>query len=285
MTPKSSYLFLNGLRFHYLDWGGSGQPVVLVHGLASNAHIWSLVAPLLAPHFRVLALDQRNHGRSDPAEGGFDFPTIAKDLHAFIDTLQLERPLLVGHSWGASVVVHYAAKRPTPPSGLVLVDGGVLDMKTTAETWEQAERMLMPPDLDGMPRADFLTRFQQWMPKEVDWEAALTVALNSFAIDEEDRIFRRLPIPKHMQIAHALYDQNIFDLLPRVRCPILACPAADTPRDERGAQFLTMKREGVARAERLHPNFRTVWFENTIHDIPLHRPRELAQTIIDFEHG
>lgn len=48
MKPISSYLLLNGLRFHYLNWGGLGRPVVLLHGLASNARIWDLVAPRLA---------------------------------------------------------------------------------------------------------------------------------------------------------------------------------------------------------------------------------------------
>src|SRR5207248_4685095 len=66
----------------YRDWGGEGQPLVLLHGLASNARIWDLVAPRLAAHFRVLALDQRSHGLTDPAEDGYDFPSIVRDLQA-----------------------------------------------------------------------------------------------------------------------------------------------------------------------------------------------------------
>src|SRR5262245_51079713 len=106
--PRDSYLLLNGLRFHYRDWGGAGQPLVLLHGLASNARIWDLVAPRLTPHFRALALDQRSHGLTDPAEDGYDFPSILNDLRAFIEALDLQKPILVGHSWGASTVLQYA---------------------------------------------------------------------------------------------------------------------------------------------------------------------------------
>ena len=92
MPVSDSYLSLNGLRFHYRNWGGEGRPVVLLHGLSSNARIWDFVAPRLAAEgFRVLALDQRSHGLTDPADDGYDFPSIVRDLHAFIETLDLQR--------------------------------------------------------------------------------------------------------------------------------------------------------------------------------------------------
>ena len=45
-VPKDEWVDLNGLSFHYRDWGGSGQPIVLLHGLASTCHIWDMVAPI-----------------------------------------------------------------------------------------------------------------------------------------------------------------------------------------------------------------------------------------------
>lgn len=284
MSDKSSYLLLNGLRFHYLNWGGAGQPVVLLHGLASNARIWDFVAPLLVNvGFRVLALDQRQHGRTDDADDGFDFPSIVRDLHAFIDTLQLEKPLLVGHSWGAGTVLNYAAARPMNAAGIVLVDGGTNELSAVpGMTWEKAEQMLRPPDLDGMSREDFLARLKGWTGEfyrpELD-----DIVLAGFVIQADDTLRRKLPIPKHMQIARAIYEQKTSELFARVRCPILLCPAvAPLPHDERTEQFMARKREGVARAEQANPRVRTHWFENTVHDIPLHRPAELAQVIGDF---
>ena len=57
-VPEYKFLDLNRLRFHYVDWGGPGRPLVLLHGLASNARFWDLVAPYLSS-YRVLAVDQR----------------------------------------------------------------------------------------------------------------------------------------------------------------------------------------------------------------------------------
>lgn len=89
-----------------------------------------------------------------------------------------------------------------------------------------------------------------------------------------------------MQIARTLFENKPSDLFPRLRCPALLCPA-DPPRtpppDPRSLQFLELKRAGAARAEQASPLVRTVWFRDTVHDIPLHRPAELAQTILAFE--
>ncbi len=268
------YLFLNGLRFHYEDWGGTGRPLVLLHGLASNTRIWRWLAPALAAQHRVLALDQRHHGLTDPAEDGFDFPSLAKDLHAFVDTLQLEKPVVVGHSWGANVALHYAAKRPLPPAGVVLVDGG-LGTLNERWTWEQAETMLQPPDIDGLPREAFIARVRgTGGPLR---EALLEVALGSVHVDEDDRVYRRLPIPKHMRIARAIYDQPTADLLGAVRCPTLLCPAYEDDSD-----WNDLKRAATARAQAANPRVRVHPFPDTIHDVPVQRPAELAQAIATF---
>lgn len=293
MPATDSYLFLNNLRFHYRNWGGEGRPMVLLHGLASNARIWDWVAPRLAEHFRLLALDQRGHGLSDVPGDGYDFSTVVRDLHAFIETLDLQRPILVGHSWGANTVLQYTATRPAIPAGIVLVDGGLAELSSVpGTTWEKAEAMLTPPDLDGMPREEFLERLRGWMGDMYSDENA-GIVLANFAIGEDDALRRRLPIPLHMRIARAIYEQKPSEFYPRLRCPALLCPAVPpledpqsrakgTSRDERGEQFLVLKREGIARAEQANPLVRTVWFDDTVHDVPLHRPAELAKAIAEF---
>jgi len=256
----------------------------LLHGLASNARIWDLVAPTLAEHFRVLALDQRSHGLTDPAEDGYDFPSIVRDLHAFIETLDLQQPILVGHSWGANSVLYYATAAPGPrlPAAIVLVDGGIGEISAIPGlTWEKAEEMLTPPHLDGMPREEFLARLKGWVNPYS--EEVANIILANFNILEDDTLQRRLPIPHHMRIARAIYEQKTSELYARLRCPALLCPAiSPLPHDERAEQFIALKREGVARAEQASPWVRTVWFPDTVLDIPLHRPAELAQAIIEF---
>ena len=75
-----AYIGINGLLFHGIDWGGIGRPMLLLHGLASNARFWDLAAPYLTHHFYTLALDQRGHGASAKPDQGYDFPSIAEDV-------------------------------------------------------------------------------------------------------------------------------------------------------------------------------------------------------------
>src|SRR4051812_39982314 len=97
------------IRLSYRTWGDSGPPVVLVHGLASSLHIWDFVAPLLAEKFSVVAYDQRGHGLSDKPNDGYDLATMVADLEGLISELRLDKPVIIGHSWGATLALGYAA--------------------------------------------------------------------------------------------------------------------------------------------------------------------------------
>src|SRR5947208_7272687 len=89
--PVDNVLRLQGgLQLAYREWGGEGHPILLVHGLASSYRIWDFVGPRLARRFRVIALDQRGHGRSDRPEASFEFATYVADLREFMDLLGLD---------------------------------------------------------------------------------------------------------------------------------------------------------------------------------------------------
>lgn len=109
---EEKFIQANGLQFHTLDWGGHGEWVVLLHGLASQAHILDLVAPQLSESLRVIAIDQRGHGLSDKPDAGYDFASITHDLDQLLTVLDIERATLIGHSWGGNVAVQYAVDHP-----------------------------------------------------------------------------------------------------------------------------------------------------------------------------
>jgi pimeloyl-ACP methyl ester carboxylesterase len=76
-------------------------------------------------------------------ESGYGFAETVPDVAAFIDALDLDRPIAVGHSWGASVALVLGVDHPASTRGVVLVDGGLIDLSQHTP-WEQAEQMLMP---------------------------------------------------------------------------------------------------------------------------------------------
>jgi pimeloyl-ACP methyl ester carboxylesterase len=266
----------DGVSLHARDWGGDGAAVVLLHGLASNARIWDGVAQRLAgAGLRVAALDLRGHGESEQPTGGYDFATVCRDLDAALAALEVERPVLAGHSWGANVALQYAAERDGAVAGLVLVDGGFIGVADwPGMTRELARERLAPPRF-AVPLEDWLARAGRFAA-----DAGRGGWIRDFlraGVDVDDRgVARaRFHFDNHMQVVDALYDQRPSALYPLVDCPVLLCPAAE---DELAAA----KQDAVERALRLLPDARATWFEDTMHDIPLQRPAELAAELARF---
>jgi pimeloyl-ACP methyl ester carboxylesterase len=102
---------------------GPGTPVLLVHGGGADRTHWHAVGPLLATDRQVITFDQRGYGESDaPADGRRDLSAMAGDVLAVADSMQLDRPVLVGHSYGGAVVAATVASFPDRFSGALFLD-------------------------------------------------------------------------------------------------------------------------------------------------------------------
>ncbi|GAB3405333.1 alpha/beta fold hydrolase [Flindersiella endophytica] len=101
---------------------GTGRPVVLVHGHGTSLRSWDLLAARLEQQYTVVAYDRRGHGRSSSA-GSFAIEAFAADLDAVVRRLELEAPLLIGHSVGAWDVLTYAASKPA--AGVICLDHAI----------------------------------------------------------------------------------------------------------------------------------------------------------------
>jgi len=123
-SPVDGTTTLNGLRFHFLDWGTRGEPpMLLLHGGAQTAHSWDEVAPDLARDHHVLALDQRGHGDTDWApEGRYRRDDFVADIRAFLDDRDWERATVAALSLGGLNSIAFAATHPERIAGLVVVD-------------------------------------------------------------------------------------------------------------------------------------------------------------------
>jgi pimeloyl-ACP methyl ester carboxylesterase len=117
---------INGLRLHYLDYGGAGLPHLLcVHGLTGNAHNFDALAPHLVPRYHVLSLDVRGRGDSQWGSFGDYLPqNYVSDLAALLDTLSIARITLIGTSMGGIISMMYAGGWPDRVERLVLNDIG-----------------------------------------------------------------------------------------------------------------------------------------------------------------
>lgn len=282
-TVQDLNLNLNGLLFHYRDWGGNGQPLLLLHGLSSNARFWDLAAPYLVREFRVLALDQRGHGTSAKTDSGYDFPSVAGDVATFVDSLKLQSPIIIGHSWGGNVGVQVAVDYPGLLAGLVCIDGGFVEItNVSGATWEKIEKMLAPPDFAALRLSwEELQNGMHNRGMDTLWQGKLEPFLQAnFDIQEDGTVLPRLRREKHMLIVRAIWDQGISHLLPQIKCPVLLMPARQrTNKNSRGTSW--KDKEGqVKQAVTLLPKARLVWMEDSIHDVPVQRPAQVSEVII-----
>jgi pimeloyl-ACP methyl ester carboxylesterase len=113
----------NGLNFHYQQ-AGSGPDVILIHGVTGDLSIWFLCEAMgvLARSFRVTAFDLRGHGYSDVPRDGYTSADQQADVTAIMDTLEIDRAMLVGHSFGAVIAMHAAVLHPDRIDSVVLSD-------------------------------------------------------------------------------------------------------------------------------------------------------------------
>lgn len=169
-----------GDRIHFLDWGGDGQPgVVLVHGLAASAWVWAPVARRLIAARRTVAMDLRGHGLSDaPTDtGAYDLDVLGADVVAVAEGSgvldpddQEARVVLVGHGFGAIVAVAAAAELGERCVRLVLVDGGLEHLPTvTGMDVDEFLRGLVEPPEVMRSMAAWLADRRAWDP--ATWDA------------------------------------------------------------------------------------------------------------------
>lgn len=101
--------------------GAAGPPVLILHGLLGSAGNWRSIARRLGERHRVFSLDLRNHGDSPHVEH-MDYPAMAADVHAFLDTHDLQTVTVIGHSMGGKTAMRLALDHPRRVDRLVVVD-------------------------------------------------------------------------------------------------------------------------------------------------------------------
>ena len=136
----------SGGELHLLEWSTEGVPMLLLHGFGNEAHIWDDFAPIVAPHYRVVALDHRGHGQSDwdPA-GRYQIDFLVDDVEAVTAALGIARVVLVAHSLGGRVATIFSERHPDRVAGLVLVDiGPEVDARGSMRIRQDVEANMEP---------------------------------------------------------------------------------------------------------------------------------------------
>lgn len=270
---------VNGVDLHCAT-GGSGDPVVLIHGVPKTMFFWRHVIPLLTPHHTVVAVDLRGFGGSGRPATGYDTRTLAADVAALMATLGHDRYRVVGEDWGAAVAYAVAAfHRPkvvqlvfqeTRLPGLPVPDLGPLAAEDPRTGWHRS--------LFGLPHYPELLitgrerAFWTYFMRRIMWDPS------AYTDADEDEYTRGLEEPGGNHAVFELYratgidaDQNRPQFAVPLECPVLAVGGRAYLAAEPGEQMAQV-------AVDVTP----VVVERAGHNIPLEAPAELARRYLDF---
>ena len=129
LEPQSNYPTVNGLRLHYLDWGGVGSPIVVFHATGFLGRVYRPIAQALRSIGHVYSLDQRGHGDSEiPPVAEISWYHTADDLEAWLVAMGLRGVRAFGHSAGGTAIIAVAERRPDLIARAAVVEPVLIDV-------------------------------------------------------------------------------------------------------------------------------------------------------------
>jgi pimeloyl-ACP methyl ester carboxylesterase len=274
VAPAERTVGLNGLQFHYVDWGAApGVQLLFLHGGGLTCRTWDLVCLALRTDYHCLALDLRGHGDSAWApDGDYGINVLAEDVAAFVDTLQLDRFVLIGMSLGGTTALAYAGRYLPQLRALVIVDSGPGSSRPRANN-RVRDFMAGPAELDSVE--DFVERALAFNPAR-DPRLLRRSLLNNLRQLPDGRwtwkydrngLLHRDPGQMHA-MRHALWQD-----VPRISVPTLVV------RGARSDMFSDQDAEELATAL---PDGRWQRVENAGHTVQGDNPRGLVDALRPF---
>lgn len=272
------YLDRNGFRLHYLDSGGDGRPVILLHGINQNLRTWELVLPHIRGTYRFLAVDHRGHGLSDQPAVAYRQGDLVRDAHALVEALNLRRPAIVGHSLGGWVGLSLAGNFPGLLGGVVAGDiAPNVGAEMNPATKEGMAAALAPStgDATWADEADAYGALRQLGPTE--GEAEVRARMRQQLRRRPDGRLARARSP---EIARAILEEvnavDLWPVLPEIRCPVLVVRAEYSD---------ILSPEVAQRMVTTIPSARLAEVKGSYHNMQLFKPREFGEEVDQFLRG
>tara|TARA_R110002049_G_scaffold25788_2_gene90127 strand:- start:1255 stop:2022 length:768 start_codon:yes stop_codon:yes gene_type:complete len=177
------------MELNYKKLGEEGENLIVLHGLFGSLDNWMTLGKELSEDFQVWLVDNRNHGQS-PHSDEFDYPVMAEDLKEFIELHQIKDPIIIGHSMGGKVAMHFASYYPEMLQKLIIVDiapvnypvhhAQILSAMRSVDFSKVNRRgdvdELLADKIDEVGVRQFLLKNLYWKTKEqLDWRFNLKI--------------------------------------------------------------------------------------------------------------
>ena len=271
MTAPHSRLLEGAPRLHYLEWNPhASRTIVMLHGNSANAWWWEPMARVIAPEYRLLAIDQRGHGDSEWARPAAYSPAdYAGDIARFVEHIapNAEKPVVVGHSMGGLNVLAFARRHPESLRGAMAIDVAVRSSRGRDRYLRRLKGLPMVayPDL-----ATAKARFRL-MPNEggISDEVRLEIAERSLARTDEGRW--TLKFDRESFLGGDGLD--VLETIKEITVPTMLV---------RAEHSRIMTAEAAEHARASNPRTRLMTIADAHHHVILEKPEEVARAIEEF---
>src|SRR5688572_2385024 len=226
----------SSIQLEVLEWGGSGLPVVLL-GCYLSAHMYDEFAPKLTNQFRVYGITRRGIGASDKPATGYAVQRSANDVLEVLDSLKVQKTLLVGHSCAGQILTMFAAQHSDRLLGLVYLDGATDPTMTPADVGESmpAPAMLPRPTQSAPPDNTSFEALRVSQRSGRGWAFPEGELRQQFVANPDGSVGRSLLSP---EIRRAItVEARVKPDYSRIRVPVLAIYQRELPFEEVAARF------------------------------------------------
>ena len=268
----------NNINIRIIRWGNKNDnkeiPIILIHGLASNALLWEGAAiELLKLGHSSIAIDLRGHGNSSKPDDGYDMDTVTSDISKLLVILSekegITKPILCGQSWGGNLVIEVAHKYKHLISGVCTVDGGFIQLSNKYSNFDQCWDVLQPPYLIGKNVNEIRNYFKKAHP---DWsETAFNGMMSNFEVDANDTIKPFLTYDRHKLVLKGLWEHYPSLLYHEIEVPVLFLVV-------QGGSFYDDKVKMIDKAQQVIPRCKVIWFIAD-HDLHAQHPQKFASEV------
>lgn len=293
---SEAFVTANGIRLSYLDWGGEGPALLMIHGLGDSPHVFHHLASDLRHDFRVIAYARRGHGHSDSPDGPYDNATLVEDLRVVMDSLGIARAHLLGWSMGGNEITEFAGRYADRVGKLVYLEAGY-DWSDAAlwEAWDVLPISLEPDSASLESLYAYRSWFHGFLLPGVPWTPELESHLGALTRIGSDGRVQVIPRPDAMEKLMVSLATSGRDYA-AIRAPALALYSTSffstESHDSASAQALLkwerdmidpFRQASIARIREELSDVVVQEIENTTHvSIGFHNQELLVTTIRDF---
>jgi len=270
---QEKFVRVNDLRLRYLDWGTTGKtPLVCMHGHTGQARIWDEFAEAMAPHYHVMALDQRGHGQSQWATDGYARDRFVADLGAFLDALSIDKAVLAGLSMGGWNALLYAAENQERVERIIMVD--IAPERSDQALQQQRNRPPTPLEFYTLEEAFAWARENDPWAEETRRRQDMAQRMHQISTGKwtwrADPALINFALPDNQDPA---YIARYWRSLESLTCPVL---------EVRGLKSPLVSNDIIERMKKANPKFSSVDVADAGHVVTVDKPQEFITITRDF---